>query len=291
VRLPTCGDATCVPLASIRPGALCKPKQPGAGQHGCYTAPVPTPTKLTAARRAIATAGGLGLAVGGFHYAALWPASRLFGESLIAGDDPAEVALTYDDGPNGACTSALLELLERHQVRATFFVIGQSVRRQPEMVRALYRAGHAIGCHTMTHPRLMYMPAGRIRGEIADATALIEDTLGARIGYFRPPFGGRNPAVFAVLRELGLTPVLWNVNARDWKSGSAEQIFAHMTKGIARNQRRRQGSNLLLHDGSHLEIAADRSRTIAATATLLASAHERGIRFVTLDGFRSVRVR
>jgi peptidoglycan/xylan/chitin deacetylase (PgdA/CDA1 family) len=237
---------------------------------------------LNAAWIAVCGAGAAGLAVGGFHYAALWPASRIFGRSLIAGKDPAEVALTYDDGPNDPYTGQLMDVLARHHVRATFFVIGRYVRQKPHILRALHHAGHLIGCHTMTHPKLMYMGAKRIRAEIADATALIEDTIGSRVRFFRPPFGARNPAVFRSAAELRLTPVLWNVTSWDWKAKSAGEIEEHLERGIALNQRRHRGSNVLMHDGGHLAMGSDRRRTVTATANLLGRA-PRGIRFVTLD--------
>src|SRR3954447_14634412 len=230
-----------------------------------------------------ASAGAAALTVGGFHYAALWPASRLFGRSLIARKDPAEVALTYDDGPNDPYTGQLMDVLARNHVRATFFVIGRYVRQKPHIVRALHHAGHLVGCHTMTHPRLMYMGPKRIRAEIADATALIEDTIGSRVRFFRPPFGARNPALFRVAAELRLTPVLWNVTSWDWKARSAAEIEAHLQRGIARNQRRQSGSNVLMHDGSHLEMGSDRRRTVTATANLFGTAMRDGIRLVTLD--------
>ncbi len=243
---------------------------------------MPIAANITATYAALAAAGGLGLAAGGFHYAALWSASRLFGQSLIAGDDPAEVALTFDDGPNDPYTGQLMDVLGRHQVRATFFVIGKYVQQKPEIVRALHQAGHTIGCHTMTHPKLMYMRRSQIQAEIADATSLIEDTIGESIRFFRPPFGGRNPAVFAVLRELSLTSVLWNVNTRDWRARTAHEIEQRLRNGIAHNRRRGRGSNLLMHDGGHLEMQTDRSRTVTAVASLLAWAPHAGIRFVSL---------
>jgi peptidoglycan-N-acetylglucosamine deacetylase len=230
-----------------------------------------------------ASAGAAGLAAGGFHYAALWPASRIFGRSLIAREDPAEVALTYDDGPNDPYTGQLMDVLARNQVCATFFVIGRYVRQKPHVLRALNQAGHLIGCHTMTHPRLMYMGPKRIRAEIADATALIEDTIGRRMRFFRPPFGARNPAVFRTAAELRLTPVLWNVNSRDWKANSAAEIERRVERGLALNQRRHSGSNVLMHDGGHLEMGTDRRRTVTATANLLGKAKRDGIRFVTLE--------
>jgi peptidoglycan-N-acetylglucosamine deacetylase len=233
-----------------------------------------------------ASAGAAALAVGGFHYAALWPASQLFGRSLIAGNDAAEVALTYDDGPNDPYTGQLMDVLARKHVRATFFVIGRYVRQKPQIVRALHHAGHLIGCHTMSHPKLMYMGRKRIRAEIADATALIEDTIGDRVRFFRPPFGARNPAVFHVTTQLRLTPVLWNVTSWDWKAKSAAEIEMRLQRGIELNQRRRRGSNVLMHDGGHLEMGSDRRRTVTATANLLATASNGGIRFVTLDRWR-----
>jgi peptidoglycan-N-acetylglucosamine deacetylase len=260
------------------------------GAH-CYTAPVNAHALFASssgwnAAWIAASAGAAGLAAGSFHYAALWPASRLFGRSLIAGNDAAEVALTYDDGPNAPYTGQLMDVLARHHVRATFFVIGRYVKQKPQVVRALHHAGHLIGCHTMTHPKLMYLGRKRIHAEIADATALIEDTIGDRVRFFRPPFGARNPAVFHVATQLRLTPVLWNVTSWDWKAKSAAEIELRLRQGIAHNQRRRRGSNVLMHDGGHLEMGSDRRRTVTATANLLATASTDGIRFVTLDRWR-----
>jgi peptidoglycan/xylan/chitin deacetylase (PgdA/CDA1 family) len=250
-------------------------------------APLASSAMMLPAARWLTGIGAAALAAGGYHYAALWPASRIFGSSLVTGDDPAEVALTYDDGPNDPYTGQLMDVLARHQVRATFFVIGRYVRQKPHVIRALHRGGHLIGCHTMTHPSLMYMTPGRIYAEIAEATAMIEDVIGSRVRFFRPPFGARNPAVFRAAAELRLTSVLWNVNARDWKANSAGDIEARLKRGIARNQRRRRGSNILLHDGGHLEMGTDRRRTVTATANLLATAAGSRLQFVTLETWQS----
>jgi hypothetical protein len=96
-----------------------------------------------------------GLAVGGWFYAALYPTSQIFGRVVIAGNDPGEIALTYDDGPNPAATPRLLEVLAKQDVQATFFLIGEFVRKEPGLVREIAAAGHAIGNHTMTHPWLL----------------------------------------------------------------------------------------------------------------------------------------
>jgi peptidoglycan/xylan/chitin deacetylase (PgdA/CDA1 family) len=129
----------------------------------------------------------------------------------------------------------------------------------------------------------MYMGSKRIRAEVADAAALIEDIIGDRVRFFRPPFGARNPAVFRIAAQLRLTPVLWNVISWDWKAKSAAEIELRLQHGIAHNQRRHRGSNILMHDGGHLNMGTDRRRTVTATANLLATATNGGIRFVTLD--------
>jgi peptidoglycan/xylan/chitin deacetylase (PgdA/CDA1 family) len=225
------------------------------------------------------------LAVGGYYYAALWPQSRFFGHAILAGSNPAEVALTYDDGPNEPYTHQLLEVLARHQIRASFFLIGHFAKRRPQVVKAVHQAGHLIGSHTVHHPRLMYSSRKRIRAELAESTAILEDATGERIRYFRPPFGARRPELFHILREMNQVPVMWNVSAGDWKARSAAEIEGRIERGILRNQRRRRGSNILLHDGSHTAFGVDRRRTVTATANLLALAPRGGLRFVTVDAW------
>ncbi len=119
-----------------------------------------------------------GLAAGGYAYAAQWPTSQVFGRTVLAGSDIHEVALTFDDGPNDPYTLQLLELLARHQVRATFFLMGSFVRRRPEIARAIRQAGHLLGNHTMSHPSLLWERPARVREELAGCSAVIEDATG-----------------------------------------------------------------------------------------------------------------
>ena len=233
-------------------------------------------------------AAATGLTIGGYHYAAIWPTSQIFGHTILAGRDPSEYALTYDDGPNDACTEQLLDVLARHNVRATFFLIGRFVRERRDLTRRIHSAGHLIGNHTFTHPWLLYQSPSRVREELASTSVAIEDAIGAPIHYFRPPHGARRPDVLRAARELGLMPVLWNAMGYDWKPGiTPETILASLDKGIRRNHRRGRGSNLLLHDGGQASIGQDRSATVAATAGLLARAQSEQIRFVTVDAWNT----
>jgi peptidoglycan-N-acetylglucosamine deacetylase len=227
----------------------------------------------------------LGLAAGGYSYAAMWPTSQIFGKAIVAGCDPNEFALTYDDGPNDQCTEQILDVLARHEVRATFFMIGRFVRQRGELVRRVRAAGHLVGNHTMTHPLLLLRTCASVREELAGTNAALEDALGEAVSYFRPPHGGRRPDVLRIARELGLTPVLWNAMGYDWRPTTAETILANLDRGIARNRKSGHGSNLLLHDGGQADIGQDRGASVQATELLLR--REAQTKFVTVDVWNS----
>ncbi len=214
-------------------------------------------------------------------YAALSAQSQLFGKILIAGSDPTQIALTFDDGPNDVATERLLEVLARHNVRATFFMIGRFVLERPAIARAVAAAGHLIGNHTMNHPWLAWQSAARIRAELTDANAAIEDTLGTPIHYFRAPHGARRPYVLKTARELGLTPVQWNVIGQDWKPITSDAILNRIQLGIGHNRRRGRSSNIVLHDGGDRSLGQPRLPTVEATARLLDLCGATSTKFVT----------
>ena len=233
----------------------------------------------------LSAAAAAGLTVGGYYYAAMWPESQIFGRTVLAGRNPNEYALTYDDGPNDACTEQLLEVLARHNARATFFLIGRFVRERRDLTRHIHAAGHLVGNHTFNHPRLLYSSPSQVREELASTSAAIEDAIGAEVRYFRPPHGARRPDVLRIARKLGLIPVMWNVGSYDWTTTNPETILATLDKGIRRNHERGRGSNLLLHDGSQAGIGQDRRASVAATARLLERTQRDQVRFVTVDAW------
>ena len=232
----------------------------------------------------VGAAAALGAAA--WTYGSLAPESQWFGRTIVAGRDAGEFALTYDDGPNDPWTGRLLDLLARQEVRATFFLIGKYVRQRPDLVRSIRAAGHLIGNHTVSHPWLAVQSEARVREELAGCNAELEDVLGEKVRFFRPPHGSRRPVVLAAAGELGLTAVMWNAMGFDWRKGiPAAAIAAHLERGIARNQQRGHGSNLLLHDGGHVAMGADRSQSIEATRMVLERHAPGTVRYVTADAW------
>lgn len=192
-----------------------------------------------------------------------------------------QLALTYDDGPNDPHTLGLLEVLAKHQVHATFFVIGRCVRQRPDIVRQVIQAGHVIGNHTFTHPYLALKSAADVGKELSACRSAIQDAIGEHSNLFRPPFGSRRPAVLRIARELGLIPIMWNVTAYDWSAPPAAAIERKVASQV------RGGNVILLHDGGHRQMGADRSQTVQATDHLIARYKSEGYDFVTIPQMMS----
>ncbi len=211
-------------------------------------------------------------------YQSMAPTGQWYGRtftSLARGTK--QLALTYDDGPNDPHTMRVLEVLARHNVRATFFLIGRYVQQRPEIVREVVKAGHVIGNHTFTHPLLTFKTAAEVRKELSDCRSAIQDAVGEHSNLFRPPFGGRRPAVLRIARELGLEPIMWNVTGYDWNAPAATVIEKKVSSQI------RGGDVILLHDGGHKQMGADRSQTVLATDHLITRYKSEGYDFATIQ--------
>jgi peptidoglycan-N-acetylglucosamine deacetylase len=249
-------------------------------------------------------------AVGACAGVAAWGAvsstSELFGPTLHHTPDASLVALTFDDGPNPACTPQLLELLERHRAPATFFLVGRFARACPELVREIADCGHSIGNHTQTHANLAWLPAGRIAEELQAGQESILAALGserdAAPTLMRPPFGYRGPQLWSALRRAGLRGVaMWSLKCYDWRPQPAERLVKRLdlvaqrsglyAQGGNEGQPRRGGAGranrggevVLLHDGDARKLGADRGHVLAALQYWLPRWRDAGFEFVTMN--------
>jgi peptidoglycan/xylan/chitin deacetylase (PgdA/CDA1 family) len=210
-------------------------------------------------------------------YQSMAPTGQWYGRTFTGlARGARQLGLTYDDGPNDPHTLRLLEVLARHDVHATFFLIGRYVQQCPEVVREIVKAGHVVGNHTFTHPLLIFKSETEIRQEIFQCRAALQDAIGEHSNLFRPPFGGRRPAVLRVVRELGLEPVMWNVTGYDWNAPPASVIERKVGRQV------RGGDVILLHDGGHKQMGADRSQTVIATDRMIMRYKAEGYEFVTV---------
>ena len=216
---------------------------------------------------------GLGLLVL-THAAFLWGTLRydsaLFGPVVrsLATDRPV-VWLTIDDGPS-VDTPAILDLLDRHGARATFFVVAGNVRRHPEVAREIVRRGHDLGNHSDTHPEKWFwaLGPGRMRREIVRAQADIERITGRAPRWFRAVVGMANPFVAAPLRDLGLARVAWNARGFDGVAGDPQAVVARIERAL------RPGAIVLMHEG------APHGRNVEMLERLLQRLDARGYRCV-----------
>jgi peptidoglycan/xylan/chitin deacetylase (PgdA/CDA1 family) len=221
--------------------------------------------------------GGACAAAGVFSWAAVAPSSQLFGPTIRRTGDASAMALTFDDGPNPAATPFLLDLLDRHNARATFFLIARHVRACPSLAKEIAERGHTIGNHTDTHPALTFLPPRRIAEELSRCDDAIAAATGRKPRWMRPPFGFRGPQLDGIVRKRGgAGVVMWSAMAWDWKPQPAERV-------IQRLRRAQGGDIVLLHDGDHRLLQADRRHTVAALEHWLPRWRGAGIRLVSLD--------
>lgn len=220
-------------------------------------------------------AGAAGVAAWG----AVAPSSQLFGPTIRRTGNSESIALTFDDGPNPAVTPELLDVLERHEAKATFFVIGKFAGQEAALTREIAERGHCLGNHTQTHPSLVFLSPGKIRDELSRCDEAIASASGEVPRWTRPPYGFRSPWLRGIAKERNYSGVvMWSRMARDWAPQAAQGV-------IARLQHAKGGDIVLLHDGDHATLRGDRGHTVKAVEHWLPRWRDAGLRFVTLDDF------
>lgn len=187
-----------------------------------------------------------------------------------------KIALTYDDGPNPMATPRLLEVLQKHQVKATFFMIGKWANACPELAKRVMDAGHKIGNHTQTHPKLTEIPIEQVTAEIETCTYNIHCATGVEPEIFRPPHILHNEQIDREVQRFGLKTVLYQAAAGDaGESRTPEQLEQKITREL-----QGQSGIILMHDGFNEWLGINRDSTIETTERLIVRYKAAGADFV-----------
>lgn len=184
-------------------------------------------------------------------------------------------ALTFDDGPHTQGTPAVLAALAERGVRASFFLVGEQVLRNPSLAAEIVARGHAIGLHCHRHRNLLRLTPRQVREDHARALAAIEDATGVKPALYRPPYGILNATALRLAGAAGMRTLLWSHWGRDWQARATPQsIAARVTAGAG------EGAVLLLHDADDYSAEGSWRRTAEALPSVLDTLAERGLQAV-----------
>jgi peptidoglycan-N-acetylglucosamine deacetylase len=192
--------------------------------------------------------------------------------------DSEKVAFTFDDGPNAIYTPQLLDLLKKHDVKATFFVVGSKAEKYPEIIARMHAEGHLIGIHNYKHKSNWIMSPWTIRSQLRKSASIIEKTIGECPVYYRPPWGLLNLLDFTLRKQYKI--IHWSVMAKDWKTnGGSQKVEKRLLRDI------KKGDVVLLHDcGKTLGADEDAPlNTIIALKNVLKELSNRSVSCVRID--------
>ena len=187
-----------------------------------------------------------------------------------------DFAITFDDGPHLEFTPKILEVLESHQVKATFFMSGRNIESNRSIAEDLASQGHLIGNHTYSHLSALRIGKSSLLEEVVRTKELIENITGEPNRFLRPPYGHITPALFSICRNLDLSIVLWSFNSWDFRGVSAERIIRRAERKIS------PGTILLFHECHFRDGSRDYSATIKAVDSILEYTLKRGLKPVTV---------
>ncbi|HEX3223970.1 MAG TPA: polysaccharide deacetylase family protein [Nocardioides sp.] len=220
-------------------------------------------------RPALAGAGGAVVLAGAPLVASVQPVRRLLTPALLPDrlsgvSDRHHVALTFDDGPDRDSTPSFLDLLGRHDTRATFFLLGRYAAQEPALVRRMVAEGHEIGVHGWTHRCVAAVGPRRLAGDLRATRRVLEQVGGRRVRWYRPPYGVLTTHALVAARSAGLDTVLWSEWGVDWRRGrTPQQVVTTVRRKL------RPGGTVLLHDTDRTSAPGSWRATLGATERLL----------------------
>ncbi|KPI48121.1 oligosaccharide deacetylase [Clostridioides difficile] len=191
-------------------------------------------------------------------------------------DDEKVIALTFDDGPDEVFTPQVLDILKKNDVKATFFVVGEKVEYNKELLKRQYDEGHEIGNHTFTHINVAKNSYGKVEKEITDTQNAVKNVIGVEPKIFRPPYRAMSKSVCDIIVSKRMNIILWsNLDPRDWSNPGVGSIINTILTKV------QNGNIILLHDYNNKRN--DKSQTIQALEVVIPKLKEKGYKFVTIS--------
>ena len=180
------------------------------------------------------------------------------------------ICLTFDDGPDSTITPKILDILQKYNVQANFFLIGESSQNNQDIVKRIHIEGHTIGCHTFHHKITFPMYSlSRMEAELVKTNNVIQAITSEEVVLFRPPFGITNPNIKKILKKLNMTSVGWDIRSLDTITKDTKKLSDRVINGINKG-----GSIILFHDRC--------DRTLAILENIIIYCHEKGLKFKTI---------
>ena len=189
-----------------------------------------------------------------------------------------KIALTFDDGPQDIYTPQALDILKKHNVKATFFLIGKNVEVSPGLAKRIVDEGHVVGNHTYNHSDLRLHNQMQIRQQIEKTGKAIFDATGVKPYLFRSPYGFYNNVVVQEAESLGYTIIQWSVSGLNGRQDASFSKIVHRVVDNIQN-----GSIILLHDGNRLSSKKNRSQIVKALPIIIETLQKKGYQLVTVD--------
>ena len=210
-----------------------------------------------------------------FQYSRSWQNAFFINPIYKIATDEKIVALTFDDGPSETRTPALLDLLNQYNVKATFFMLGENIEKNPDIAQAVYDQEHLIGNHSYNHPRLIFKSSSFVREQIKKTDLLIESLGQKEVKYFRPPYTSKYIILPLVLKSLNKELVTGTYDP------PSEYISPYNAKNVANEviKNTEPGSIIYLHDGKD----SDQEQFIESVKLMIVGLKEKGYKFVRLD--------
>ena len=191
-------------------------------------------------------------------------------------DDEKVIALTFDDGPDEVFTPQVLDILKKNNVKATFFVVGEKVEYNKELLKRQYTEGHEIGNHTFTHINVAKNSYDKVEKEITDTQNAVKNVIGVEPKIFRPPYRAMSKSVCDIIVSKKMNIILWsNLDPRDWSNPGVGNIINTILTKV------QNGNIILLHDYNNRRN--DKSQTIQALEVVIPKLKEKGYKFVTIS--------